>query len=163
MYGLQRRRARDVDDEDGGSGDLGEPYRPVRRLGLDGLGAGEGVEPGSRVAPGKCLLLELGYRVAVLRVDEDQDAGVLRELERLEEVVVLGVEGGSLVGHKDLDRGDAPRRQVRQLGLYVVAQVGDGDVEAVVYDGPVPGLLRPGVEGAGEGAAHLLEGGAEGG
>src|SRR5215218_7822153 len=38
--GFQGWRARDVDDQDGGSGDLGQPYRPVGRLGLYGFGTG---------------------------------------------------------------------------------------------------------------------------
>ena len=133
-------------------------YRPVRRLGLDGLGTGEGVEAGCRIAASERLLLQLGDGVAVLGVDHDQNPGVFGELQHLEEVFVLGVERCSLVGHEDLDRGDALLGEVGQLGLYVVAQVGYGDVETVVDYGFVPRLLGPGVEGPGQGAARFLQG-----
>src|ERR687898_73589 len=76
----------------------------------------------------------------------------------LEEVFVLGVEGCSLVGHKDLDRGYALLSEVWQLGLYVVAQIRDGDVETVINDRLALCLLGPRVEGSGEGASGLLQG-----
>src|SRR3712207_8634107 len=63
--------SRSVDDEDGGTRDLGEPYRPVGSLGLDRLGPGEGVELRVRLAAGEGLLLELGYGVAVLGRSEE--------------------------------------------------------------------------------------------
>jgi hypothetical protein len=155
---LQRRRARDVDDEYRGPRDLGQPYRPVRRLGLDGLGTGEGVEAGGGIAAREGLLLQLGDGVAVLGVHHYEDSGVPGELQCLEEVFVLGVEVCSLVGHEDLDGGNASCGEVGQLRLYVVAQVRYGDVEAVVDDSLVSGFLRPRIERPGEGAAGLLQG-----
>jgi hypothetical protein len=101
------------------------------------------VEAGGDVAARQGLLLELGDGVAVLRVDEDEDAGLLRELEGLEEVLVLRVEGRALVGHKDLDRGYTLLGYARQLGLYVVPEVRDRDVEPVIYYRLVVGLVRP--------------------
>ena len=89
---LERGRAGDVDDQYGGPRHLGQPDRAVRRLGLDLLGTGEGVEPGGGVPALERLLLQLGDHVPVLGVDEDEDAGIPGQLQGLEEVVVLGVE-----------------------------------------------------------------------
>src|SRR5918995_1688749 len=50
VNGLQGRSARDVDDQYRCTRNLGEPYRPVRSLGLDGLGTGEDVEAGGGIA-----------------------------------------------------------------------------------------------------------------
>src|SRR5215210_7830048 len=145
-------------DEYRGLRHLGKPDGPVRRLGLDRFGAGEGVEAGRGVATRERLLLQLGDRVSVFGVDHDQDAGIFGELQGLEEVFVLGVERRALVGHEDLDGGYALAGEVGQLGLDVVAQVGYGDVEAVVDDRLVACLLGPGIEGFGQGAARFLEG-----
>src|SRR5215208_4184301 len=158
VNGLQRGRAGDVDDEYRRLCNLGQPYSPVRSLSLDRLGTGEGVEAGGCIAAGERLLLQLVDRVPVLGVYQDEDTGIFGELQYLQEVVVLAVQKCSFVGHEDLDRGDAPPGEVGQLGLCVVAQVGYGDVETVVYDGFVPGLLGPCVERTGEGAARFLQG-----
>ncbi len=158
VYGLQRRRAGDVDDEDRGPRHLGQPDRPVRRLGLDLGRTGQGVEAWGRVAARERLLLELGDHVPVLGVNEHENARLFGELQHLEEVVVLGVQGRALVGHEDLDRRDALLGEAGELGLDVVAQVRYGDVEAVVYDRLAPGLLRPRFERPGESAAGFLQG-----
>jgi hypothetical protein len=116
------------------------------------------VEAGGRIAARERLLLELVDRVPVLGVYQDEDIGIFGELQYLEEVVVLGVQGCSFVGHEDLDRSDALLSEVWQLGLYVVAQIRDGDVETVINDRLALCLLGPRVEGSGEGASGLLQG-----
>src|SRR5215213_1238276 len=88
----------------------------------------------------------------------DQHPCIFGQLKCLEEVFVLGVEGCSLVGHKNLDRGYALLNEVWQLSLYVVAQIRDGDVETVINDRLALRLLGPRVEGSGEGASGLLQG-----
>src|SRR5215211_4922031 len=155
---LEGRCARDVNDQDRSPGDLGEADGPVRSLGLDRLGTGQGVEAGGCVTSRESLLLQLGDGVPVLSVDQNEDTCIPGELQYLEEVVVFGVQGCSFVGHEDLDRSDASFGEVWQLRLYVVAQVRYGDVETVVYDGLIPGLLGPRVECSGEGASGLLQG-----
>ena len=116
------------------------------------------MELGSYVTSGERLFLKFGDNVPILGVDEHENARILRELQHLEEVVVLGVERSAFVGHEDLDGRDALLSQARKLGLYVVAQVGDRDVETVVYYRLAASLLRPGVEGSGERATLFLEG-----
>ncbi len=91
-------------------------------------------------------------------MDEHQHARFFGQLQGLEEVVVLGVEGRALVGHEDLDRRHTLRGEARELRLYVVAQVRYRDVEPVVYDRLVPRLLRPRLDGPGERPALLLQG-----
>ena len=154
---LQRAVAGDVHDHERGVGHLGEPDRAAGRLRLARLRAGEAVPLRARVAAGERLLLQLGDDVAVLRVHHHQQAGVAGDLHRLEQVLVGRVERRALVGHEDLDRGDAELGEVRELLLDVLRHVGDGDVQPVVDVGLAAGLAVPGLDRLGERAVDVLE------
>jgi hypothetical protein len=89
-------------------------------------------------------------------VHEHEQAAVAGDLHRLEQILVRRVERRALVGHEDLDGGDAEVGQGRQLLLHVVGEIRDRHVQAVVD----PRCLRlgmPGVDGLAQRAVRVLE------
>ena len=108
-----------MDHEYRGPGDLGQPYGPVGRLGLYGLGAGESMEAGSRVAAGERLLLQLGDGVF------PRPLAVRVEVTRLhhERHLWIGVEPGTVEALE----------QLRAAGLRLgVVSNSDGKVDAAL-------------------------------
>ncbi len=104
---LQRAGAGDVHDEQRAAGELGQPDRPVGRLGLDRFGPRQSVPARLGVAARQRLRLQLDDHVAVLGVHKHEEAAVPRDLHRLEQILVGGVERRALVRHEDLHRRDA--------------------------------------------------------
>ncbi|GFJ84542.1 hypothetical protein Phou_087220 [Phytohabitans houttuyneae] len=132
---------------------LGQHDRPVRRLGLQGLGAGDAVVDRVGLAAGEGLLHEHVDRDAVFRVHHDDRAVVTGLLHGAQDLAVVGVEDAR-VRHEKLEARDPLADELVHRLERVVVDAAEDHVERVVDVAVAVGLGVPG----GEPVLHHLAG-----
>ncbi len=157
--GAQRFFAREMDDVGRGTGELGERHQVMHALGFDRGRAALMVLAGISLAGSEQLLAAFGDERFVLAVGGDDDAELLRELERAIELGVVDAEG-PLVGEEDFEGGDAALHDLAELGRGGVVEFRHAHVEREVARALSDGLRHPELEGLqrvvfARGTAHL--------
>jgi hypothetical protein len=131
-----------VDDVDLLPGDRGQVDHPPGRLPLGARRLGQRVEGRAGLPLLREPVGEQVLHVAVHGVHVHHGAGVPGRLEDVEDLLVVDPEG-ALVGHEDLERGDAVVvDDPRDLGGDPIVPVDHRHVERVVVGGPL-GLGLP--------------------
>ena len=154
---LDRLAAGDVDDVERRGGDSRELDGSVRRLALELGRPRDRVVDRLGVPLGERLADEDVDRVTVLGVNHHERAARRGDLHRAEERLVVDLQD-VLVGHEELVRGDALLGQRGELlQPFLVGEIGDRDVEAVVDQCLAVRLRVPSLEGLRERLALSLD------
>ena len=139
---LERLGRREMDDVHRHVGDFGERDRTMGRLRFGARRARQRVEF-RRGLPFRERPLDQDVDgAAVLRVHQDQRAGVGRPLHGPEDRRVVQHEHAG-VRHEQLERGDPLAHERVHLALHLIVQLGDDHMEAVVDHGLALRLLYP--------------------